>query len=118
MASELCSMSAVASCEAFFGRRGLIGNLRSTKVRAKGTGQAQLSARHAHHLADGRRAFQYLLDARLAQGVHTCLTPRVEQSGAVGLFRDQAADRVGHRQNLEDAVAAAVARLTAMQAAT
>ena len=86
-------MRAVASCEAFFGRRGLI---RSVIFRRPG------------HLTDGFGAVEHFLDGRFAQRSHAGFAPRIEQPDAVGLLGNQASDAVGDGQNLEDAVAAAV----------
>src|SRR5436190_5711102 len=78
IASELCSMRAVARCDAFFGGRGLMARA------ARGS-----FARNADHFADGRRACEHFSDSRFAKRPHTRFAARLEQPRAVGVFRHQ-----------------------------
>src|SRR2546426_156889 len=72
-----------------------------------------LLARHPHHLGGGGDAAEDLLHRGLAQRPHPFLAGHLEDLEGGGLGRHQPADLLAHGQDLEDAHAAAVARLPA-----
>ena len=102
MASELCSISAVASCDAFLGR---------------GVMLEYLFSGNPDHLADGCRPAEDFFDRRLAQRPHAGFASGIEQLRAVGLLGNQASDGVVDGKDLENAVPAGVTRLPAVEAA-
>src|SRR3989442_6166893 len=76
-----------------------------------------LSPCHSYHLRYGGHSLQHLLDRRFPQRAHAFLACRLHDVERRALPRDEAAQPLGDRHDLKDAVTADVAGLPAMQAA-
>src|SRR3569623_458061 len=72
--------------------------------------------RHPHHLLEGGDPFRELAQGGLAEGAHAVLGGLALDLGGVGAVDDEGLDGVVDRHDLEDAGAAEVAGVAALEA--